>query len=318
MVSSLPEDAPSLETSSPYSSPSSATVPQSGFSPLVGLGISNCGLESSFDNASGFSTPVSYSVPPDILSPNQLVSTPTFYDSSLKPPGFPNEACLSIYTGHPDVSLSPLSFYDSQPMSASPSYNTNLEIQCSPETVHQMPGYWTPTSSASPLEAIATSATSLTSFEQLSEQIQPCISTGTSNLQINPGILPYSAAIGGNEEALIKQEVPFSQNDPYKFINTLSNAGDSSISKRFTKIRTAAAESTAATEKAFSCFTCGMTFTRRSNCREHEKRHDPNLRKSVKCPDCQKIFGRNADLRRHINNVRTNYPESDMTKAHFV
>ncbi len=51
------------------------------------------------------------------------------------------------------------------------------------------------------------------------------------------------------------------------------------------------------------CTICGTRFTRRSNCREHMRRHDPNARKSFPCEDCGKSLGRKTDLRRHIDSV---------------
>jgi uncharacterized Zn-finger protein len=51
------------------------------------------------------------------------------------------------------------------------------------------------------------------------------------------------------------------------------------------------------------CILCGARFTRRSNCREHMKRHDPSGRKSFPCEECGKILGRKTDLKRHIDSV---------------
>ncbi|KAI9373381.1 hypothetical protein BJX61DRAFT_533226 [Aspergillus egyptiacus] len=51
------------------------------------------------------------------------------------------------------------------------------------------------------------------------------------------------------------------------------------------------------------CTICGAQFTRRSNCREHMKRHDPNGRKAYTCEDCGKSLGRKTDLKRHIDSV---------------
>ncbi|RDW70475.1 putative C2H2 finger domain protein (Ezf) [Aspergillus mulundensis] len=51
------------------------------------------------------------------------------------------------------------------------------------------------------------------------------------------------------------------------------------------------------------CTICGAQFTRRSNCREHEKRHDPSNRKSFACGVCGKALGRKTDLKRHVDSV---------------
>ncbi|KAL4973276.1 hypothetical protein BDW66DRAFT_162204 [Aspergillus desertorum] len=51
------------------------------------------------------------------------------------------------------------------------------------------------------------------------------------------------------------------------------------------------------------CTICGARFTRRSNCREHMKRHNPNNRKSYVCEICGKALGRKTDLKRHVDSV---------------
>ncbi|KAL4779533.1 hypothetical protein BJX76DRAFT_361702 [Aspergillus varians] len=51
------------------------------------------------------------------------------------------------------------------------------------------------------------------------------------------------------------------------------------------------------------CTICRTRFTRRSNCREHMRRHDPNARKSYPCENCGKSLGRKTDLKRHIDSV---------------
>ncbi|KAL2854036.1 hypothetical protein BJX68DRAFT_264786 [Aspergillus pseudodeflectus] len=52
-----------------------------------------------------------------------------------------------------------------------------------------------------------------------------------------------------------------------------------------------------------TCTVCGAEFTRRSNCREHMKKHDPSSRKLYPCEDCGKTLGRRTDLKRHIDSV---------------
>ncbi|GAD97710.1 C2H2 finger domain protein (Ezf), putative [Paecilomyces variotii No. 5] len=58
-----------------------------------------------------------------------------------------------------------------------------------------------------------------------------------------------------------------------------------------------------ASMRGLQCSVCGYLFTRRSNCREHMKRHDPNQRKGYDCETCGKTFGRRTDMKRHIESV---------------
>lgn len=51
------------------------------------------------------------------------------------------------------------------------------------------------------------------------------------------------------------------------------------------------------------CPLCDKVFTRRSNCREHLKRHNPGNRQAHSCSSCGKTFGRKTDLKRHYLTV---------------
>lgn len=52
----------------------------------------------------------------------------------------------------------------------------------------------------------------------------------------------------------------------------------------------------------FDCDICGMRFTRRSNCREHRKKHDNN-KQMYACDCCPQTFGRKTDRKRHVESV---------------
>ncbi|KAL1977040.1 hypothetical protein VTN31DRAFT_3322 [Thermomyces dupontii] len=54
------------------------------------------------------------------------------------------------------------------------------------------------------------------------------------------------------------------------------------------------------TKLGYRCHICGLLFTRRANCREHIKRHDPNHQKEhYVCEKCGKSVSRKTDLKRH-------------------
>ncbi|OXV06385.1 hypothetical protein Egran_05846 [Elaphomyces granulatus] len=56
-------------------------------------------------------------------------------------------------------------------------------------------------------------------------------------------------------------------------------------------------------EVGLQCTVCGYRFTRRSNCRQHMKNHDPNRKRDHSCDDCGRSFGRKTDLKRHMNSI---------------
>lgn len=58
------------------------------------------------------------------------------------------------------------------------------------------------------------------------------------------------------------------------------------------------------TKQGYRCHICGLLFTRRANCREHIKRHDPNHQKEhYVCEKCGKTVSRKTDLKRHYLSV---------------
>ncbi|OKL59356.1 hypothetical protein UA08_05191 [Talaromyces atroroseus] len=71
--------------------------------------------------------------------------------------------------------------------------------------------------------------------------------------------------------------------------------------KRFQKKSATPENSRHYSDPELSCQICGKKFTRRSNCREHMKRHNPENRKIYSCHSCGKTFGRKTDLKRHYS-----------------
>lgn len=60
---------------------------------------------------------------------------------------------------------------------------------------------------------------------------------------------------------------------------------------------------TSSPPEGLQCTVCGYRFTRRSNCRQHMKNHDPNRKRDHSCDDCGRSFGRKTDLKRHVDSV---------------
>lgn len=66
-------------------------------------------------------------------------------------------------------------------------------------------------------------------------------------------------------------------------------------------------ESKISLDPQLCCPICDKVFTRRSNCREHFKRHNPVTRQAHACHECGKFFGRKTDLKRHYSTVSSFY-----------
>lgn len=313
MMSSLPEDSSSLETMSPYISPISATTSQEEAHSIVGLGISNCGLDRTFDPVTTYPYPISYTPSANTFPANQLLTPSNFYDAPSKLQNIPSDpTCFSVYNGFSDDSLSPLSPYGSHPMSASPSYNSNLELQCSQDSYQRMPGYWDSKPSSGPpmpMETRAVTGDRIPVFQHLPGQGQYCAPMNPAYPSANGGLSDHAPHLKENDKNATNLQASFTHGEPYTPPNTSIDMGTRSpSSKPPQRPRTASAGERIAAGKGFSCPVCGFTFTRKSNCKEHEKRHDPNFKRYFKCSECSKSFARNADLKRHVDNVRHNDP----------
>lgn len=304
MVPPLLEDAYSLGASSNYSSPVSATTPQGPSYPplgLVGLGISG------LDDLRSFPSTVSYSVSPTM--PTQLAPPDNLHDTALKVADYTTAPYLSVYNSFPAAPHSPLSFYDSQAMSSTPSFNSAMKTSTAQHAFPgQMPGYWTPTPCSgptSPLESVSALANS-----SMGDRWSQPYSSGTSiaasprAVPIGKSSYPSTTIAGGAMGNGPKQP---SNTTPTLSSPRHTTPGHQSLHEPQTRVEKARAfpkkQSQNEKTRGYACSLCGYRFTRRSNCMEHQKKHDPRSRESHPCGECNKTFGRKADLKRHTNNV---------------
>lgn len=286
-----------METSSTYSSPVSATTPQGpGYPPLglVGLGISG------LDDLRSFPSAVPYSVSPTM--PTQLALPDTLHDMAMKVDDYNTAPYLSVYSSFPAAPHSPLSFYDSQAMSTTPSFNSAMEVSAAQSVFPgQMSDYWTPTPCSgptSPLESVPALANS-SMEDQWSQPYSSVTSTAVSPQAVPIGKSSYPST------TIADGAIENGPEQPSNTTQTLSSKAEkaSAFPKK---------QSQNDKTRGYACSLCGYRFTRRSNCMEHQKKHDPRSRESHPCGECNKTFGRKADLKRHTNNVS----EADTDRWH--
>lgn len=314
MVPPLLEDAHSLGASSNYLSPVSATTPQGPGYPLLGLvGLGISGL----DDLRSFPSTVSYSMPPTM--PTQLAPFDNLHDMALKVDDYTTTPYLSVYNSFPTAPHSPRRFYDSQAMSATPSFNSAMEASTAQSAFSgQMSGYWTPTPCSgptSPLESVSALANS-----SMEDQWSHPYSSGTS-IAVRPRAVP----IGKSSYLSTTIAGGVTENGPKQPSNTTptlssprnTTPGHQSLHEPQTRVEKARVspkkQSQNEKTRGYACSLCGYRFTRRSNCMEHQKKHDPRSRESHPCGECNKTFGRKADLKRHTNNVS----EADTDPRHW-
>ncbi|KAJ5894839.1 hypothetical protein N7495_006530 [Penicillium taxi] len=292
-VPSLLDDTPSLDTPSAYSSPVSATTSH-GQAP-IGLGIS--GLEPTFNNLRAFSNAFDFSAAPLML--NQFPISGSSYNEPSKSNDFPDASCYGLFQ---DPSYSPSSYYSAQGMSASPSYDSTFGT-----FVGQIPGNWGPVLPTAPTTPeIAPPSTDCLTGRYWNQAYAPA-AMNTLDLPIENGLnidtgcfmtTPPEETVCKRPYVIVSNPAPLPSDYPNVHIS-----GETTESPTSPQTRKPSTLSSERTSKVYFCSICGNTFTRRSNCTEHERNHDPKRKKSFPCGECHKTFGRNADLKRHTDTI---------------
>lgn len=303
-TSSIPGATSPLDPSSAYSSPVSSTASQeTGFSIPVGLGISGCGLEGPFDSMVGCSgqSPLSAGS----AMPSNLMSNGNIYNLPLEAEDFCGRSCYEIYNGHPDPSQSRLDLYGTRPPSITHDF-VPMEVGTGqgmfPGQTSGMPGFWMNT----PISAPPTPLQSISAVEPMSNQwsqemylyanlnSQTLQHSGAFHQPIPLASESNASRLTGEHHINVEPNVSL---PPSTSVNDSTADSSSKTSKRGRK---------PSVEKGCRCPVCGFYFTRRSNCVAHQKKHDPTFHRAIPCDECSKSFGRNADLRRHVDTVSVN------------
>ncbi|KAJ5330384.1 hypothetical protein N7476_000167 [Penicillium atrosanguineum] len=297
MAHSIPEDTHTFDASATYPSPVSATTSQGlNFSP-IGLGISGCDLEPGFDNLRAFPHAVPFAA--SHAPSNQMITTENYYEAPMKVDHFSSGPCFSNYNGVPPASNTPLSLYDSQTIGLSPNYNSALELDGPVSYAGQIPAYWTPTPCSGPTTPLE--AASATGHWNQPYFPEPCITVNPPTIPVDRGSYHPTTVTDGSRTLASHYNPAQTSSSPRSATSTESFSPNPP--QNVNKNRNLNNHMDKDMEDGRKCPVCGYVFTRRSNCTEHQKRHDPSFKKTFNCSGCKKTFGRNADLRRHIDNA---------------
>ncbi|KAE8410092.1 hypothetical protein BDV37DRAFT_235693 [Aspergillus pseudonomiae] len=311
-VRSPPENHIMLEDTSAYSSPmcSVSSYPRNSQS-TTGLGISHCEMEDPSSQLRLF--------PPDTYPspvtewPNQMIPPESLLETTLDVGHFSPGPCYEPFGAHSDVSVSPLTYYSPQTLNAPSSYGSAMDFARNSGTLSAPSShFWpnTPQSDAASSEIqsqvkeepddsweqnLLTEVSDTTVIGSVSQMPHTVSNDAYSKSQHfadngNDTFVELNPGLGRQRDEGRK---PTARKMPVEVVFQLTKS-DSELPDERCKILSAS---------GLECTICGTRFTRRSNCREHVKRHDPSLRKSYHCEFCEKPFGRKTDLRRHVDSI---------------
>lgn len=274
-----------------YSSPTCSSGSQGG-SPILGLAISGCHVEQPLNEMRFFAVPAQL--------PSQLVPEPPTFDFSYH--GYANGPCFSTPCDPlPNLSEGSLGLYSPASMCASPSYNPVLEDGSRPGTFTTDMSAWLNTSCSDPTtpsEVITTSNNEQWGRARSTDARFP------SDIPLMP-MAPYLETT--------TRLSPFQARKPCKpDVNAWQDEIQPRIPSASTTPSKPASKSARSSQgspdpvisaSGLQCPECSKTFTRRSNCKEHQKMHNPEWRQNHPCEECPKSFGRSSDLKRHKDTV---------------
>lgn len=311
-----------LDGTPDYSSPSHAGLhpavmvnhPQQ----LTGLGILHGGMEMPLNRLRSCPTSQSMQLPSDSWG-GQIIPGQSFSDAALNAGGFPTATSYEQYNSRPPVSSSQFGFsnFATHGMSAPLCYSPNIAIGGSNNTFYdQFSGAWpvtprsqtsTPTGNSARLKeeidrAWDVSVPPRPPFPDARGETPVHEMAQLSRATLNNALFAAQISNGHGGERFIELDPNIGSPIERERRDSAQASSIGSPKSDKTSARTSRRQKSPVTN-GLKCTVCGYLFTRRSNCREHMKKHDPNLKRDYGCEICGRSFGRRTDLKRHVDSV---------------
>jgi hypothetical protein len=282
-----------------YPSTSQAGMDAGGHSlPAVGLGIFQGGLDIPYRQ-------LREDRPSDSMQPsfrgcsNHPISNQSFSSPTLSASGYVSVPPYQSYSECQAVHSSFFSGITPQGMAPSLSYSPDVQVKENDVTIYrQSPGAWpmTPQSPSIAKQRMnppwGAHLSHMAFFSDAHSEEQPPRTMQRPDI---PALDSQQTGDMSGKDRLVEV-------DPNRrsFVEASISLGPSSSSGRKCGKKS---DSSAPSNVEYRCRVCGHEFSRRSNCNEHERRHDPNYRRQHTCTQCGGTFGRKTDLRRHFISV---------------
>lgn len=288
------------------------------YPPVTGLGISHGEVD---DAPLGQLRPEAYTTA--AAAPASATTLPTadwsdgILPHSVDHPYYSSTTPYEPYSGgQHDISPSPLSLYSAQTLSASSSYSSGMEMGETHGLPGQQPlGFWATT----PNSDITSPPESFAQVKEEPEEYWGSPLFADERLPIDVSMMMPMPRVIVNEPFSDQQVFQASsvqsfspnpgtkledQKAPIVTSPATKESTTSSTGKKTPKTRPKPKRSAkSSTASIHQCTICETRFTRRSNCNEHIKKHNPDTKKAYPCDICGRTFGRKTDRKRHVESV---------------
>ncbi|BCS01266.1 putative C2H2 finger domain protein (Ezf) [Aspergillus luchuensis] len=284
LAHSARDDQRLLKASPAYPSPTAIPLDRYDFQSLSGLGISNCGTGSPSSQIRLYPCPEQYALSTSNWS-DPMTHSPNILETPPDAGQFPPRTHYEAFGSHADISVSP-------------SYSPVIDFGAMHD---EIPRFWpnTPTS-----ETMAASEGWSNVQDPIEDVWESSFLDESSNTMVSR--MPEIPRLQINTAYLHPQrpDNTLTEMDPHKSVAP-DLVPDEAISKWIENVSESpkGEQSRIPSASGLECPTCGVRFTRRSNCKEHMKSHDPSYVRPHPCETCGREFRRRTDLKRHVDSI---------------